>query len=180
MDINTLHSVACKGDKRAIDELFAVLTSRFRMFARHKIKNGQDAEEIVQEALVAISAEYNNITFTTSFNAWACKVLDNRMLDYFRKKKRENKRFDKSAIPDSDSMATEMRANPDLKRKLKECLHKICRKNIRYARILNLHFLGYKTDEICGNMDVKPATLYSALSKARSMLEICLEKGDIR
>lgn len=180
MNINALHSNACKGDNRAIDELFAVLTSRFRMFARHKIRNGQDAEEIVQEALVTISKEYNNITFTTSFNAWACKVLDNRMLDYFRKKKRESKRFDKSATPDSDSMATGMNSNPDLKRKLKECLRKICHRNIRYARILNLHFLGYRTHEICGNLSVKPATLYSALSKARSMLEICLEKGDIK
>ena len=57
VDINTLHSNACDGDQQAVEELFEVLTSRFRLFAHHKIRNKADVEEVVQEALMTIHAE---------------------------------------------------------------------------------------------------------------------------
>lgn len=180
MDINTLHSNACKGDDRAVKELFEVLSSRFRLFTHLKIQNRADAEEVVQEALMTIHAEYSNITFRTSFSAWACKVLDNRILYYLRRRQREKQRMAQGINPSQDSMEMSVGADPDLKRRLLGCLQSVCRRNIRYARILNLHYLGYKTDEICARMNVRAETLYSALSKARSMLEDCLEKGDVK
>jgi RNA polymerase sigma-70 factor (ECF subfamily) len=180
VDLNTLHSKACKGDRRAEEGLFEVLTSRFRLFVHQKVRNQADAEEIVQEALMTIYAEYGSMTFTASFAAWACKVLDNRILDYLRRKQRESARFDTGSEDRPDSAVTAAKETPDLRRQLLNCLQKICRRNIRYARILNLHYLGYKTGEICGRMSVKPETLYSALSKARSMLVHCLEKGEIK
>jgi RNA polymerase sigma-70 factor (ECF subfamily) len=180
VDINTLHSVACKGDRQAVEELFEVLSSRFRLFVHHKIRNRTDAEEVVQEALMTVYAEYNRITFRASFSAWACKVLDNRILNYLRKKQRESQRIDRGVNLRPNSMAASVGADPDLRRRLLDCLQKLCKRNIRYARILNLHYQGYKTGEICSRMNVKQETLYSALSKARSMLENCLEKGDLK
>lgn len=180
VDINKLHSIACKGDHRATEKLFEVLTSRFRLFAHHKIRNKTDVEEIVQEALMTINAEYNKIAFRVSFSAWACKVLDYKILSHIQKRRRENRRIDRRSSRSPDLMEASIGANPDLKRKLLDCLQKICQRNIRYARILNLHYLGYKTGEICGKMNVKPETLYSALSKARSMLDNCLEKGEVK
>ncbi|MFZ5979546.1 MAG: RNA polymerase sigma factor [Candidatus Zixiibacteriota bacterium] len=180
MDINTLHKNVCTGDKQAKDELFEVLSTRFRLFAHHKIRNRSDAEEVVQEALMTIYAEYDKVTFTTSFAAWAGKVLDNRILNYFRTKQRESWRLEPEAENLPGTMAFKVNANPDLKRKLLCCLRLICRRNLRYARILNLNYQGYQTAEICDRLKVKPETLYSALSKARSMLESCLKKGDVK
>jgi RNA polymerase sigma-70 factor (ECF subfamily) len=180
VDINTLHSEASKGDPKAVEELFVILSSRFRMFAHHRIRNKTDAEEVVQEALMTIYKEYGHVTFTTSFSAWACKVLDNRVLNYFRKKQRESQRIEPENDSTVDSTKSPTGINPDLRRKLLDCLRKVCQSNIRYARILNLHYLGYKTDEISVRMNVRPPTLYSALSKARTMLETCLEMGDTK
>ena len=179
MNINKLHLNACGGDSKAIEELFEVLTSRFRLFAHHKIRNRVDAEEVVQEALMTVYAEYNAITFKTSFSAWACKVLDNRILNYLRKKQRESKRLEPGIDAASDAPESGGVNNPDLKRRLLDCLQKLCRRNLRYARILNLHYQGYSTGEICKRIVVKPETLYSALSKARALLETCLEKGEL-
>ena len=179
MDINTLHKNACSGDARAVDQLFEVLSSRFRLFVHQKVRNRADAEEIVQKALMTIYAEYGNITFTTSFAAWACKVLDNRILDYLRTRTRESRRLDRSLPRGPDSLSRGGEADPELKRRLQECLRKLCRRNNRYARILNLHNLGYGTGEICRRLNLKRATLYSALSKARAMLDKCLEKGQV-
>ena len=174
-----MHSDACKGDSRAVERLFEALTTRFRLFAHHKIRDKADAEEVVQEALMTVHVEYSKIAFKTSFSAWACKVLDNRILNYWRKSQREDQRLDKSKGGSPDDFDVRTVANPDLKRKLLGCLQKLCQRNLRYARILNLHYQGYQTDEICARLDVKPATLYSALSKARTMLETCIEKGDL-
>ncbi|MCP4703685.1 MAG: hypothetical protein GY865_03665, partial [candidate division Zixibacteria bacterium] len=52
--------------------------------------------------------------------------------------------------------------------------------NRRHARILNLHFLGYTTEEICSRLEITKTNMYSLLSRARSMLELCLNKGSLR
>ena len=180
VDINALHADACRGNRRAEEKLFKILSSRFRLFAYHKIRNKADVEEVVQETLMTVHLNYNKIAFKTSFIAWACKVLDYRILSYIQKKRRESRRIDGGITNNAGSLEESINVNPDLKRRLLDCLQKICRRNLRYARILNLHYLGYKTDEICGRMSVKPETFYSALSKARSMLENCLERGDAK
>jgi len=180
VDIDTLQSEACTGDQSATEQLFEILTSRFRMFVRHSIRNKADAEEVVQEALMAIHANHRKITFTTSFSAWACKVLEHRILDYHRRNRRDSQRFDHAVDPSQNPGAIGVDANPDLKRRLLDCMQSLCRRNLRYARVLTLHYQGYSTDEICNRMSLKPQTLYSALSKARAMLEQCLEKGGIK
>ena len=121
MDLNTLHSAACTGDDRAVERLFEVLSSRFRLFAHHKIRNRADAEETVQKALMSIAAEYGNITFSTSFAAWACKVLDNRILDYLRRRQRESKRTAPGINGNPESMQLGVSTDPNLKRRLLGC-----------------------------------------------------------
>ena len=150
------------------------------MFARQRIWNRGDAEEAVQEALMTIYAEYKGITFSTSFSAWAYKVLNNRILNSLRKKQHESQRVDGNICPKSVASEANVNGASDLKRRLLDCLQRIGDRNIRYARILNLHYQGYKTDEICGRLKVKPETFYSILSRARTLLEVCLEKGDLK
>lgn len=150
------------------------------MFARQRIRNRGDAEEVVQEALMTIYAEYKSITFNTSFSAWAYKVLNNRILNSLRKKQHESQRIDESICPKSVPSEVDVNGASDLKRRLLDCLQRIGDRNIRYARILNLHYQGYRTDEICDRLKVIPETFYSILSRARTLLEVCLEKGDLK
>lgn len=179
-DIDSLQAEASKGDQSATEQLFEVLTSRFRLFARHSIRNTADAEEVVQDALVAIHANHRTITFTTSFSAWACRVLENRILDYHRRKQRERLRFSQAPDVGYASEATGSDADMDLKRRLLDCMRLLCHKNARYGRILALHYQGYETVEICERLGLKSQTFYSALSKARDMLERCLDEGDTK
>ena len=107
-------------------------------------------------------------------------MLDNRILNYLRKKQRETSRLDGESSVNPDAMVSAAVIDPNLKRRLVLCLRKLCRRNLRYARILLLHYQGYRTDEICRRLGVKQPTVYSALSKARTMLEECLDQGDVR
>jgi RNA polymerase sigma factor (sigma-70 family) len=178
VDINTLHKSVASGDGASEEQLFQHLHVSFRLLAQHRVWNEEDSEEVVQDALMTISAKYKDIVFETSFAAWAYKVLNNKILDYVKAKKVKQGAMEK--ISEQSSTATPPNPDPELKSRLLSCLKRLCRANSRHARVLNLHYHGYGTGEICEKLELKPNNFYVMLSRARSMLEHCLEKGDIK
>jgi RNA polymerase sigma factor (sigma-70 family) len=179
LDINSLHESARNGDRKSEQDLFKLLTVRFRYLATLRLRDSDAAEEAVQEALMVISKEYREIDITVSFAAWAQKVLDNRLANYSRSRKRKEKIFVGEANPDLSSSNNSSNPGSDLKRKLLKCLREISGSNPRYARILNYHYQGYGTEEICRKLEISSTNFYAILSRARSLLKICLRKGSV-
>ena len=101
LNINELYKCVHDGDNQAEKKLFEGLSARFHVFARHRINDIDDIEDVVQDTLMIISREYKSMTFTVSFSAWAYKVLVNRILVYHQKKKVRADRLER--IPDSES-----------------------------------------------------------------------------
>ena len=177
MDINALHESARKGEIDSERKLFELLTVRFRYLATLRLRNSTEAEEVAQEALIVISKEYRKIAIETSFAAWAIKVLDYRILNRLRSKTK--KKIESGIKPEDIPDRGSENPNPDLKRRLLDSLRKISDTNPRYARILNLHYQGYTTDEICERLGITPGNFYVILSRARSLLQICLKTGKV-
>jgi RNA polymerase sigma factor (sigma-70 family) len=177
LNINTLHSQASQGDQTAEEALFKLLTARFRYFAQHKIRERQDVEEIVQDALMTILKKYQSIDFKTSFSTWAHRVLINKILDFHKTKSGHLKKLEE-IYKTGDSSSLWNKDN-SLEQGLLDCLKQINAAYRRHARVLNLHYQGFKVEEICSKLQVTRTNLYSILSRARAMLETCLEKGDI-
>lgn len=177
MDINTLHKQAADGDPAARDKLFELLSVRFRLLAHQKIWNQEEANDVVQDALAAISREFEILKVESSFAAWAYKVLDNRILASMKSKRTEHNRLSSSI--EVGEIGGVIRTDPELMIKLEDCLRKVLRANQRYARVLNLSYQGYTIIEICSRLKVKKDHAYVLLSRARSMLALCLEKGEI-
>lgn len=178
MNINELHKLAVGGDSESENALFQNLTARFRLFAKQRIWNAQDAEEIAQDALTTIVEKYRSIEFRTSFSSWAHEVLKNKIMNYVKKKKSHESKLGQIAAEQMPAGTTQ--SNPDFEFRLLDCLRKILESNARYARALNFHYQGYSVADICQKLDVTDSNFYSVLSRARSMLEQCLDKGDIR
>ena len=177
MNTNDLYEKARNGDDAAENRLFEQLTVRFRYLATLKLGNEADAEEIAQEALMVISKEYKEITIEISFAAWAYKVLENRILNFLRSKTVRQCSFEEKKR-NGDSLNGH-HPEPNLKRRLLECLRQLSNSNSRYARILNLHYQGFTTNEICEKMEITSGNFYVILSRARSLLQECLDKGGI-
>lgn len=178
LNINELHASYRDGDRRAEELLFRRLSDSFHVFAQHKIWSETDADEIVQDALLTIKAKLGELEVETSFSAWCYRVLENKILHYYRSKKRREDHF----VPTEDcGMETSgPLSDPEFRRQLLECIRKLGRVNNRHARVVNLRYQGYSTEEICERLDVTRNNLYIILSRARSMLKLCLEKGTIR
>lgn len=178
MKIDELYAAVCAGELKAESRLFERLSVRFSLIAHLKIGNREDAEDVVQEALSVIAKEYKNMEFR-SFRAWAYKVFDNRLLDYIGRKMR--KTADMASMTDEGKLMIEnSNRDFDLKIRLRECLAKVRATNTRYARILNLHYQGFPTENICSKLGVTKENLYMILSRARSTLDRCLETGEVK
>lgn len=178
MNISVLYEEALTGDRTAENKLFQFLSERFEQFAHHRIWDEEDARDVAQEAIIIVAREYKSIQFEKSFLAWAYKVLDNRILSYIKKKKQ---RGDKVVTVEDASLIgdVQINMNPDLRTKLLDCLKRVGATNRRHSRILNLHYQGYNTDEICYRLKMTKNGLYILLSRARKNLEKCLNTGKV-
>jgi DNA-directed RNA polymerase specialized sigma24 family protein len=151
-NINELYDLAASGDNKAEKELFAALT------------------------LAVVAAEYRAVKIETSFAAWTHKIMENRLLGYIQKRRREKGRVISGET--NEYLTASWTPDPTLRMRLLGCLKKVCRANPRYARIINLHHLGFSRQEISERLDMTLDQSYVVMSRARAMLKECFDKGD--
>lgn len=175
MSINELHKLAVKGGREEEENLFHSLSVRLFYLAKRRIMDEGDAKDIVQDALMTIMAEYKKIKFTTSFAAWVFKVLENKILNF---QKTGTRRADILARKKSEN-SPQVLYDSGLEPVLLDCIRKVASTNRQYARIINLYFQGYTTEEICEKLKITPNHSYVTLFRARAMLEKCLAGEDM-
>jgi RNA polymerase sigma factor (sigma-70 family) len=161
------------GDKDAEEMLFRYLFERFVIFAKRRVSDRDEAQDIAQKACITVFQKYKTETFRRSFAAWAYGVLRNKIGNYLQKN-------------DKDPLVVRMDlggdcpgapASQETRRKLIHCFRLLLRRNRQYARVLNLVHQGYKTTEICERLKITSNNLYVTLSRARHLLRKCMEKG---
>ena len=177
MDIEALQVAARDGDKQAEGRLLEHLSARFRLFVQLKVADREEAEDVCQDALMSILSKYKDTDFEVGFIPWAHGVLQKKILLHYRSKATRERKMTELA----EKYAGGSLSAPEalLESRLLDCLRKIHAVHRRHARILNLSYQGFDVDHICRKLAVTRTNLYSLLSRARSLLELCLETGDI-
>ena len=176
MDINSLFQDARTGRRESEDQLFRALRDSFRLFVQLRFRNADDCEDIVQNALVTVAKKYRTIDIHTSFAAWAWKIMNNKILDYIKVERQRQKRT--HSYDEAGQEKTTADHDPTLRRRMLDCLRQVGRANDQFARVLNLHYQGYGTSEICSRLQLKSSYFYVVLSRARLMLQRCLQKDE--
>ena len=177
MDLDSLFESALKGNQKAEQELVDILSVRFRLFARRRIWNEQDLEDVIQDAIVTVLKKYKSAAIKGHFAAWAHTVLHYDILKYYRRQNISRNRLAGGQI-NADSFSS-WQPDPEFGTRLLKCLKEMHKRNKRYARILNLHYQGFTTDEICSRLKITSNTHYITLMRARTMLRACLAKEGI-
>jgi DNA-directed RNA polymerase specialized sigma24 family protein len=171
--MNDIFEKAKKGNEKAEQELFRELFVRFRHFAIQRVDE-ETAKEVAQRACVTVLEKYKTETFTVSFQAWAYGVMKMTLLKVIQSESRQSMKelpiIDGFEPPQSESV------NPMLRTYLLECIKWLAGSYTKYARILNLRYLGYNTDEICDKLKVSSDQYYVYVGRGRSLLRDCLEK----
>lgn len=170
--LDDLYRRACQGDEGAETQLLKYLFERFLRIMRHNYRNridDQDAQDIAQEACITVSKKYKTEQFTKNFSSWSYGVLKNKIRNYLGEPK----------PPVIIDMPSTHPIDYDLRKKLLVCFRQVMKRNIYYARALNLSYQGYKACEIAQKLKIKINNLYVILNRGRTMLDLCLKKGKI-
>lgn len=175
MGLNELYARA-REDKAHEKELFEYLSDSFGLFVRQRVRNGQDSEEIVQEALAAIAGHLETTEIETSFAAWAYRILQNKLRDYYRRRQRHSGM--EVALEEADQAKGSWLPNPQLMHGLRACVEKLSQANPRYAQILLAHLEGHSIEEICEDLKMSKNAIYLTLSRARKALRDCLDQRE--
>ena len=171
-DLSRLYSSARTGDPKAEQELMFHLTVSFRLFAQRRMWRREDIEEVVQEAMMTIATKYREVEIESSFAGWCHRILQNKIMDHVKKMgtrsrlDRENLAAREDYCPDDSDI--------ELRKRIINCFRKLGQGNRRHARIMNLHYQGYTTGEICQRLNMTENNYYVILSRARKALQACL------
>ncbi|MBN2226952.1 MAG: RNA polymerase sigma factor [candidate division Zixibacteria bacterium] len=175
--LQRLFSRARGGDQAAETELFEYLFVRFVYLAKRRIGE-EEAEDIAQDACTTILRKFRTETGVERLDIWAYGVLKRKIGNFYQRRETRRKIINESGDVDDMTGLVQTESNPELRRKLVVCLRKLIVSYPRYARILNLVYQGYSTEEICRRLKVKPGNMYVMLNRGRKLLSDCLEGGN--
>ena len=167
---------AKEGNVLAEEELFRRLLVRFTAIAKRRIGD-EHAGDIAQEACMTVLQKYRKTDFKTSFEAWAYRIVRNKILNHFQTVQRQRK----MTSLDSSRFHLDLPASPpqenDLKQELIVALKRISRRHPRYARMIVLSYQGYNGEEICRRLKISRNNFYVSLKRGRTMLKESLRRG---
>ena len=175
--VNNIWLRARQGDREAEQEIFRYLLVRFTLLAKRRLGEGE-AEDVAQEACLTVLEKCRKDAPEDFCEAWAYAVLRNKIGNHLQTSRVRKRVMVGESQTGGIANHPEPCPNPDLRRRLSRCLKKILSVHPRYARALSLTYQGYRTDEICRRLGVKPGHLYVILNRGRQMLSDCLERGE--
>ena len=85
--LKTLMLAALKGDAVSYRALLAQLAPHLRAFFQRRLGNSADAEDLVQETLIAIHTKRATYDPALPFTAWLHAIARYKLIDHFRRSK---------------------------------------------------------------------------------------------
>lgn len=157
------------GNESALREFYLRFQPRLVAFIKAKIEDPHDAEEVLQDTLLATLESLRDFSFRSSLNTFICSIAMHKIIDYYRRKKIKNIVFSK--IPEMESILSTLIGPEDvfdknlIKSKVKETFRKI---TPVYSTILKMKYLyGYSVVEIAEKLSISFKSAESMLFRAR-------------
>jgi len=159
----------------AFIELLAEHESRITTYCMTLVPNWNDAEDILQEAKVAMWREFENFELGTNFGAWACKVVFYRVLAYRKKRQREKLRFSDAFLETVSDTTLDHADQLDTRaHALSSCIAKL---NDDHRSIIRMrYFDGMSIDGISSRTRRAVGAVYRVLSRIRRNLHDCVNQ----
>ena len=150
------------------EEFYGSMMGVCLRYASHE----EEALDILHEGFIKIFKNIGKYKPGTSLSAWIRRIMINTCIDYYRKKtRRRTDTIDeashlKASGPDALSMVAE-----------KEILAAIQKLSPAYRTVFNMYVIeGYSHREIANKLNISESTSRSNLVKARSKLQILINR----
>lgn len=176
---------ARKGDAAAFELIMRRYNRRLYRLARSILRNGAEAEDVVQDAYVRAYEKLDGFVGPTGFSAWLCRIATNEALGRLRKRGRvvlldDYARGANGATgghgvesimtqqPDPERLA----ANGELRRLLEEAIDALP-DDFRAVFVLRA-VEGMSTVETAACLSIRPETVKTRFHRARLLLQAAL------
>ena len=162
-------------------------------FAMLNLRNEAQAEDVVQETLLAAMQGAERFSGNSSVRTWLTGILKHKIIDQIRKSSRERSsdvNYDEDSSDDFDALFNERGAyvempaewgSPDtaLSQKkffevLERCMEGLPKKTSRVFAMREI--MGLDTDEICKETGISATNCGVLLYRARTALRLCLDQ----
>ncbi len=173
-DEKTLVRKILGGNEKSLRWFYNHFQNHLRNYIKHKVADEKDAEEILQDTLLATLDGLRDFSFRSRLFTFICSIANHKVIDYYRKKKVKNIVF--SAIPNIESLLSvlvgpeEAFSEQILKEKIKSTFRYL---TPQYSLILKLKYIyGYSVGEIADKLSISFKSAESQLFRARRAFEI--------
>lgn len=177
-----------------IAERLEGIRPRLLAFARLQLSDNTQAEDTVQDCLLAAFESQHRFTGQSKFETWVFAILKNKLIDEIRRRSRElTTEFDADQLVEVDHMFDERAhwvsgkqpehwVQPEASFQYDQFwqLFDICVFHLPTgtARVFTMReLLGVETDEICESLGLTPQNVWVMLHRARLKIRGCLEKS---
>lgn len=132
------------------------------------VNNPMEAEDIMQESFLSAFESIGTYSGTVSFGAWLKKIVQNRSLDFLRKKSKMIFEDIESLCLIEDTIEDGLNINAETESKVHKVMEVIKNLPEKCRRILSPYlFEGYDHDEIAEILSISSSTSRSQLSRAK-------------
>jgi RNA polymerase sigma factor (sigma-70 family) len=163
-----------EGDRRAGSELFSRHFDELYGFFRNKVHSGDEAEDLVQQTMLACVRNRDGFRGDASFRTYLFTVARSRLIDLYRRRGHGDAPEGVSSLLDpGQSPSTWFRAG---ERKL-QLLAALSQLGFDHQLALELHYVqGFKGPELAAILEIPEGTVRSRLRRARAALLERLEE----
>jgi RNA polymerase sigma-70 factor (ECF subfamily) len=132
------------------------------------VNDAMEAEDIMQEAFLSAFEKISSYSGIVSFGAWLKKIVQNRSLDYLKKKRKMIYEDFESFHGMEETCSENHCYNDEPDPRIKKVMGKIRLLPDRYRDVLSLYlFEGYDHEEIGQILSIPSSTSRSHFSRAR-------------
>lgn len=157
------------GNKRALRYFYNAYKPRLYSFIKSKIADEADAEEILQDTLLATIEALRDFSFRSRLFTFIFSIANHKVIDFYRRKKIKTVVF--SRLPDVEPLVSTLFGPEEsldeelLKQKIKLAFGSITPK---YRQILKLKYIyGFSVTEIAEKLSISFKSAESQLFRAR-------------
>ena len=170
-----LYNRFLQGDKGALEELVALYSDRLVRFAYCFVKSSAAAEDITEDAFVALILRQKRFGRDDNLRAYLYKITRNKALDYLRVHKKN------VPISDVENVLVGNTAENDVVRRANNRALYKCMQALppQYEEVLYLtYFEDYSVEEVCKIVRRAKKQVYNLLARAKSSLkELLIKEG---
>lgn len=171
------------GDEAALRELVSRWHTRLHLHARRLVDQAHAADDVVQEAWLAIVRGLRRLNDPARFGPWAYRIVTNKCSDWVRRQACGRTRGQSHdgeahtvAADDGLAAARDATDHDDELYALRKAMRELAP---THRAALALHYLdGLSIAEIAMAMNVPPGTVKSRLHHARERLRAIVERNE--